>query len=117
MILVCLHPGDRAIASAVCESVEHTSLNSCGEGIQYLGLTPAEARVDADTQFSRHNYPLIYILLGVLSIAPVVVLLRAGLRRTGTRRDAILLFIVAGATFVCSLPLYLFAVDWAAGFT
>ncbi len=112
MAAVSLHPGNRATAAAVCESVEHTTLNHCGEGIRYLGFTPAEARADAVASFRKYNYPLIYAILGSLALAPIFILLRAGLQHTATRGDARILTTVLIATCVVSLPLYLFAVDW-----
>ncbi len=112
MAAISLHPGNRAIAAAVCASVEHVPLNQCGQGLRYLSSTPSEAHADASAAFHRQNYPLIYAILGSFALAPIAVLLRAGLRHDPTRSDALLVTGVAAMTALFSLPLYLFAVDW-----
>ena len=122
-VLVVTHPGDRAQAMGICDSVGRsigaqltvTDLGGpCGGAIAYLGKDRDTARRDTMRTASVYSYRTRYPLPMLLSLAPAALLLARRLRRglPEDRRATRTLVVCTAMALLASTPLFLVAMDW-----
>ncbi len=121
--LVVGHPGDRAQASRICDSVGASVgtrfsvddiAGPCGGAIAYLGMSRPAAREETRRAALVYRYDTRYPLPMALALAPAALLLWGRLRRgrAEERRRAWWLIGFAGVALLGSLPLFVYARDW-----
>lgn len=112
-----LHPGNFGVADEICSSLGYKlnaplGLEICASGaIPYLTKTKEIARADTWAVIQQYGYFTIFPLFGALAIFPAlgetVVLVRSGFRR-----ESITVWAVAAISFLASIGLFVYAVDW-----
>lgn len=112
-----LHPGNFEVADKICSSLGYKlgaprGLEICASGaIPYLTKTKEIARADTWAVIQQYDYFKIFTIFSLLAIFPAVgetvVLIRSGFRR-----EIITVWTVACGSFLVSIALFVYAVDW-----
>jgi hypothetical protein len=113
--IVARHPGDEAVAIAVCKSVGGRwqgvdgIRDLCSGSIGHIGWTLAKTR--REELANLHFWPL-YAVLAVLSFAPFIIALIVLYKRDGLRFEAKVIAWIAALCALLSLPLFYLTIDW-----
>ena len=114
--LCARHPGNMNIATQICSSVGYKLLPEgtqvCADGaITHLSYTSAMAAAETRHAIQQYGYYRLYPCRFVLVFIPAI-LGSVALYRRGFRRNVKILWLTAAASFVASLLLFVFAMDW-----
>jgi hypothetical protein len=115
---VCAHyPGNQAAVSVMCQSLGY-SLSAarvnqvCGGGaIHYLLNTREFARQETSEAIAQFHYFRVYPLLALIAALPLIgISVHSWLR--GFRREVAIIWAAFAVTFLCSLILFIYGIDW-----
>jgi hypothetical protein len=110
-----LHPGNEAVAIAICHSIGGHWLgdldfrNLCSGALVFIGWTLPMVR--HQLLQNLYYWPL-YAVLTVLSLAPYIVALVLLDRRDGLRFEVKVISWIAAICALASVPIFYFSIDW-----
>jgi hypothetical protein len=110
------HLGNVHTAQEICTSLGYRLLPQgsqicSGGAIEYLTHTREMAREETRAAMAHYGYFRLYLTLTVLALLPLLVGTVA-LTRSGSRRDLRVVWGTAAVSFLASLLLFVYAVDW-----
>jgi hypothetical protein len=119
MLLVLSHPGNPAIAQAVCSAVgsklgplDGTNGNVCSGSIAWLQLNAAQARELVLPAIRQHHRVRTFGLLAIPTFVPLIAQLVLYWRRDRLPREVITVMCCAVLSLAGTVYLFLVAVDW-----
>jgi hypothetical protein len=118
LVAVMLHPGNVAIAKAVCTSIGGTlgpfesSTNICSGSIAWLQFNLPEARAIIVPQIREYHLVRLFSLLAIPTFTPMIVLLVLFYRRDGLRREVMTVMACSALSLVGTAFLFYSALDW-----
>ena len=101
------HIGDASMERAICSSLSTRNPEICGGAIAYLSKVPRDAHLDVLAAIHQFHYWFYYPLLVLLSIAPLVAMLKSV---HAMNRNILLLS--GAAASLTSGPLFYYGADW-----
>jgi hypothetical protein len=119
MLLVLSHPGNPAVAQAVCASVggklgplDASNGNVCSGSIAWLQLNTIQARALVLPAIRQHHRVRTFGLLAIPTFVPLVAQLVLFWRRDGLRREVMTVVCCGLLLMTGTVYLFLVAIDW-----
>ena len=118
LVAVMLHPGNRAVAQAICTSVGGTlapfdaSTDICSGSIEWLQFTLTQARANFVPAIRDYHLVRLFSLLAIPTFTPMVVLFVLFYRRDRLRREVTMVTACGVLSLVGTGFLFYSALDW-----